>query len=308
MKNVKIILSIIFLGFVGTLVYLLFSTIIPPPPPPPEKDYFKRIENQIDSLEFEPENKLNLEKFNRITYTIKKYAESGLLDSIKQDNDTKREILEKDLISVYSVKFVKQAMYVFQRSEWRQTDISQIRLGVNALINSPYLRRGTSVANDLENFISIIAKYDEITAFVDSCKNLSVPIDQVDSKFPDVSDKIRRSKQYLSEGLENSYVNNCLRLREDLENVPEFLFESNKRFILAKINLLGPKCAEFSSQNDFNKNISQKIGYEIDNLKYIYGDYFDNDDISNKIYTLDSLKNKYLIEKCYDYFKMIEKN
>ena len=90
--------------------------------------------------------------------------------------------------------------------------------------------------------------------------------------FPDVRDKIKKSRAYLENNLDNRHVNNCSRLKEGLKNLPNILFEKHISYLTNKINSNGGRYTEFTTQPDFNEKIYKTLRTQVDVLdNEIYG-------------------------------------
>ncbi len=172
--------------------------------------------------------------YKDIQYHIADYHKQGFLGNNESDNNQWKEILSKNLYSAYAPKFADQAMYVFNGLEWETADLNVIRNEVKILKNSSYLQQGSQVAIKFKEIDSILKKYDEIADFISLCNNFSYSPDGMSDGFPDVSDKIQRSRAYLSNSLDNSYVNNCARLKDGLREIPKKLFDEHVNYLHKK--------------------------------------------------------------------------
>jgi hypothetical protein len=291
MKNVKIGIFVGFIVLIGFIILKMggegIGSLGGPDSTEISKELISSIQSKIDSLKKEPENKLSQEFYTKIKSDITAAAKAGKLGSNEQENKKNKEILEKNLYSVYAEKFVAQAMYIFKRSEWKQTDILQIRSGVKDLSASPYLKRGP-VDNSFTTIKGIITKHDEITAFVNSCKGFTVSPDQPEARFPDVTDKLTRAQQYLAGNLENPFVNNCQRLKEELTNVPKFLADNNYNYLFRKIEIRGGRYTELS-QTEYREGPQKKLRPEIDSFKRTFLEYSRANDLFGKLDAIENL-------------------
>lgn len=266
----KIVKTTLLIGFLVGIVFIIIkmvggggideledSVIV-------EKNQFIiEIDTKIDSLANQPEISFSQPLYKDVLYRINDYGSQQHFGDTEQKNNQVREALLKNLYSTYAPKYVEQAMYVFGRSEWKLSDMNLIRSELTALAKSPYLESQSEVANSFTKIRSILTKYDEIIAFVNSCKSLTVPVDQMDHKFPDVADKVQRSGQYLSANLENAFVNNCSRLKDELRNLPKYLGDINYAYLLKKIDFHGSRYTEFNLFNDYRTAITKKLRPEV---------------------------------------------
>lgn len=270
MKIVKITFLIGFLALMGFLLYSMGGEggISEPGQIGDEKNQFiEEIDRKIDSLANQPESTFSHQFYKDIHYRITDFASQQHFGQTESENNQVSESLHKTLYSTYAPKFVAQAKYVFSRSEWKVEELNLIRAEMRELSKSPYLESRSDMSNSFVEIRSILDKYDEISDFVNSCKIFSIPVQQLDNQFPDVTDKIQRSEQYLSANLENAYVNNCARLKEDLRNVRQYLSDNNYNYLLEKINYHGGRYTEFSITFDFQNAITRKLKNEVFSFK-----------------------------------------
>jgi hypothetical protein len=287
MKAVKIILAIVVVALIGIFVTKWLIHIAPADDPDiPKNLYTNRIESEIDSLKKIPENKFCNDYYLKVQASIAEYYKSGSLGltsykdgSIwkeKKDdnlNNQWNEILCKNLYSAYAPKFIKQAMYVFKRSEWKDNDLEFIRSEVKNLKSSAYLG-STGVVTSLDEINTILAKYDEVNNFIKSCNGYTYSNYDLHSTFPDVSDKIQRSRAYITNNLDNSFVNNCTRLKEELQTIPYVLFEKHLNYLIKKIHANGAKYtdSEFDKQREYDSAIYTPLRNQVDALNNdVYG-------------------------------------
>jgi len=270
----KIVKTTLLIGFLVGIVFIIIKMvgggggIGPEDSLSIEKNQFIiEIDKKIDSLANQPESGLSQQLYKDINYRINDYGSQQHFGDTEQKNNQVREALLKNLYSTYAPKYVAQTMYVFGRSEWKLTDINQIRSELTALGKSTYLESQSEVASSFTKIRSILAKYDEITSFINSCKSTTVPVDQLDNQFPDVADKIQRAGQYLSGNLENAFVNNCSRLKEELRSVPQYLADSNYAYLLKKIDFHGGRYTEFNTTNAYRTAITKKLRNEVDTFR-----------------------------------------
>lgn len=307
MKAVKIILTIVVVAIIGFFVTKWLINFIPPKDADlPKNQYTERDSILIDSLKKMPENKFCKEYYLKVQATIAEDYRNGSLGltsykdgSIwKEKNDDNlnnqwKEILSKDLYSAYAPKFVEQAMYVFSRSEWKNDDLKFIRNEVKNLKSSAYLG-STGLVTSFDEINTILAKYDEINNFINACKGFTYSNYELQSTFPDVSEKIQKSKAYITNNLDNSYVNNCTRLKEGLPAIPKILFDKHINYLSKKINDNGARYSEFNYQSDYSNTIYTPLRNQVDALNndiYGIGDYvFSNG--YNSVYNLLSDFNR----------------
>lgn len=308
MKAVKIILAIVVVAIIGFFVTKWLINIPPPPPIDlPKNPYTERIEREIDSLKKMPESKFCQTYYNDVQYRINDYFNQEFLGKNLIYNSQWQEILSKNLYSAYAPKFVEQAMYVFSRSEWKNDDLKFIRNEVKNLKSSAYLG-STGLVTSFDEINSILTKYDEINNFIDACKGYTYSNYDLESTFPDVSDKIQKSRAYITNNLDNSYVNNCTRIKEGLQEIPKILFDKHINYLKKKITDNGARYDEYTYQLDYSNTIYTPLKRQVDALdNEIYGidpDIFYKEFLGVKfllgIYNSDATnyyKKKYKIER-----------
>jgi len=266
MKAVKIILAIAVVAIFGFFGTKWLINIDPPKDIYlPINQYTERIESEIDSLKKMPENKFCQKYYNDLQFRINDYFNQGFLGKNESDNSQWQEILSKNLYSAYAPKFVEQAMYVFRRSEWKNDDIKFIRSEAKILKSSTYLGN-TGLVTSFDEINTILAKYKMINGFINACKGFAYSNYDLETTYPDVSEKIQKSRAYIANNLDNSYVNNCTRLKEGLQAIPKILFEKHISYLTKKINDNGARYSEFHFQSDYSNTIYTPLRHQVDAL------------------------------------------
>jgi hypothetical protein len=301
MKYIKIILAVAVVGVIGFFIWYWSVTIGKvTPPSPPVNLHTKNIQSQIDSLKNMPSDVFCQKFYKDIEGDIKEFFDEGHLGNSKEENKQWKDILSKNLYSAYASKFADQAMYVFNGTEWDSNDLIFIRSEVNKLKSSSYLKNG-SIAVSFNSIIDILGKYEEISGFITSCNNFYYPDNDISANYPDQSDKIQKSKDYLSNNLDNNYVNNCSRLRVDLNGIPNILFSKHVMYLKNKINVYGVRYFDFDKQTYFLKDIYNPLKAQLDDLKNdVYN--IDNSYFSSEYSILSSKLSTYNTNAYY-YFK-----
>ena len=278
MKAVKIILAVVVVAIIAFFVTKWLINIDPPKDIDlPKNQYTERIEIEIDSLKKMPESKFCQKYYNDVQYRISDYFNQGFLGNNESDNSQWQEILLKNLYSAYAPS----------RSDWKNDDLKFIRNEVKNLKSSVYLG-STGLVTSFDEINTILAKYDEINNFINACKGYTYSNYDLESTFPDVSDMIQKSRAYITNNLDNSYVNNCTRLKEALPAIPKILFDKHINYLTQKINDNGARYGEFNYQSDYSNTIYTPLRNQVDALNndiYGIGDYvFSN--IYNSVYNL----------------------
>jgi hypothetical protein len=304
MKALKISLAAIVLAaiafFVLKGIIITRETI---PPPPPENEFTKRVEKKIDSLSHLSDRKFCKDFYGEIMYDINTYFEDRRLGETPADtsgNRQNKEHFTSNLYSTYAAKFVKQALYVFDGQEWKIDDLNFIRNEYQTLRKSKLLVKGSPVDKQFTEIQTILSKYDEIVGFISACKNFSYSNKSLGTYFPiaEIQDKISQKVTYQNKGLGNTYVNNCIRLHEELREIPQALFKAHIRYLDNKIDEFSGFYSECPSQKVYADKVYLPLKSEIDAL--------DSDIYSvanfDREYTRLSNKWKADSQKAYEYF------
>jgi hypothetical protein len=217
--------------------------------------YFRGVQASID--EFYSNDFLGQSPFQSGNITVWQKDE--------EYNKEWREILSKNLYSAYAPKLVEQAMYVFRGSEWKNVDIEIIRREVKTLKNSKYLG-ATGIISSFNEIDEILNKFDEVNLFINSCKGFAHSNYNLESIYPDVSDKIIRSKAYISSNFNNNYLGNCTRLKNELSEISEILFKKHIGYLTKKIHDNGVRYNEFDFQSDYSNAIYTPLRNQVDAL------------------------------------------
>jgi hypothetical protein len=270
MKAIKIILAVAVVAVIGFFVWKWVVTIIKPDKiTPPKNQFTARIKSEIDSLSKSPANVFCSKLDSIIQYHITDYHKQGFLGKSASDNDQWKEILQKNLYSAYAPKFAEQAMYVFGGSDWKTDNLKFIRSEIKKLQSSAYLEQSSSVGTSFKNIQSILAKYDEIVGFIAASNNFSYSYYGILDRFPDVSDKVHKSRAYLANNLDNAYVNNCTRLKGDLRAIPQALLNKHGAYLRTKIQENGEKYTDSQYnkyQSDYSNNIYTPLRNQIESV------------------------------------------
>lgn len=307
MKIIKTIIAVAVITIIGFFIWKWLVVIDKPKEiTPPINQFTEKIESEIDSLKQMPANIFCKKFYNDIQYLIIDYHQKKFLGKSVSDNNQWQEILSKNLYFAYAPKFIEQTMYIFSHSEWKNDDLQFIRSEVDSLNSSPFLDSTGPVANSFNSISAILAKYDEIICFIYTCNSFSYSVYELNNSFPDLSDKIQKSRACLAENSENQYVNNCTRLNLGLQEIPKKLFGKHVIYLQRKINRHGGRYAEFNYQSEYSNIIYTPLKNQIDDLdNKTYGignNAFDSG--YNSLYNLLSSCNR----NATDYFfRIIEK-
>ncbi|MCL2312735.1 MAG: hypothetical protein FWC41_09680, partial [Firmicutes bacterium] len=142
-----------------------------------------------------------------------------------------------------------------------------------------------------------------IAGFISTCNNFSPSYYGVSDYFPNVNDKVQKSRTYINSNLDNSKVNNCERLKAGLREIPKKLFDKHITYLHKKINENGSRYKEFNYQSDYSNTIYTPLKNQIDALDNdVYGvsdNVFENE--RNTLENLLSNRNRDAV----DYFRQL---
>ncbi|MFY7937515.1 MAG: hypothetical protein ACOVOQ_09060 [Flavobacterium sp.] len=300
MKTIKITLSIIVVITITFFVIRSFSpTVKPGEIQQSGNPFIDKIQREIKALQLIPENKLCNNCYRELVYHLDDYHKNSKLGKTKLENDQWKDNLSKLLYAAYTDKFIKQAYFVFNHSEWAISDLVFIRKEYQELQNSPILERNSPIDKKFNEIKIVLNKYDEITSFVSSCKSFSFLKTELDIPFPleDVKNKISVAMRYRNNRLENSYVNICSRLHNELNEIPQTLFRAHVKYLDNLISHWSNSYTDYNTQKVYANAIfiplKKKI-IELDNEVYNITEF--NDEFLR-------LKNKWEKngENAYDY-------
>lgn len=283
MRIVKISLAI---AVIGIISFFVIQSLGGSPKidkvAPPGNPLAQKIEQEIKSLSNLPENKFCNVKYNEVKYYIDDYYKSQLLGKNKYENNQWKEILSKNLYSVYSSKFIKQSYYVFNKSEWNIQSIAFIRSECITLRKSEFLEKGSPIDNSYSKIQLILSKYDEINNFVASCKGFSYSDYSLNSTYPllNIKQKIARVAVYKKNKLENDFVNNCVRIHNQLNEIQQSLFNSHYKYLLNKFRNWQELYSQYNSFNEYRSILFMPLKRELDLM-------------DNTIYHASDFKNKH---------------
>jgi hypothetical protein len=280
MNKIKIILTVSVIATICVFIYIWFSAIILPTTPPEAKNvYTKEIQRKINLLSKAPIASFSVQEYKDIEFSINEFFKSGYLGITpyqdgkitkeKKDENNNlqwRDILLKNLYSVYSQKFIDQSMYVFKGTAWVINDLAFIRSEVRKLKNSLYLIPNSAIDDSLSIIQSIISEYDTINNFLGECNNFHSTNNEFESTFPDVSQKIQASRSFSAQVSNHTYLRNCSRLQNGLNQVPEILFDKHVNFLTDKINTYGNMYESYTSQREYSNAIYTPIRNQLDVL------------------------------------------
>jgi len=287
MKAVKIILAVAVVGIISFFAWKWWQPDIPPLSDslPPPNEFVTRVQRRIDSLKTLPTNLFCREVGKEIHDEITKFYEGGLLDKNRNYNEQRKENLSAELYTAYALKFIDQAAYVFDNSEWKITNLNIIRKGIDSLLRSPYLDPNREIAGMLKDHKGTLAKYDEIVNFIASC-NDSLHFSYEIEEIFEAGDKIKKADHYINSNMDGSKVQNCPRIEIALKKIPNTLFDKHISYLDTKIRKHGEAYKDTTCQ--YRQTIVEPLKTQIDNISDIY-----QAPDAKKIEDLEELLNRY---------------
>jgi hypothetical protein len=279
MKAVKIILVVVVIGLIAFFVNKwLVDPIEKPSVALAENQFREKIAEDIKDLSNLPDNKFSKETYNSVKSLIEDFYKPhppqypyGRLGNTQLENDQWKENYSKNLYVAYADKFIKQAFYVFNNSEWQISNLAFIRSECQLLRNSKFLENGSPVDKSFSKIQQILGKYDEINNFLATSRNFASPGYSLSSNFPfsNLKIKISRIDTYKKNNLDNVYVNKCARLHLGLANNKKYLIDTYLNYLDRKIvNWTGKyKQFQFTSFNEYQSIIYNPLKTELENFK-----------------------------------------
>lgn len=278
MKKVKISIAVIVLLAIGAAILFGIQSVDPPPPPTPvDTQFITQIEKEIQQLKEKPNNKFCKDYYKEVLFHIDEFSKPappkypyGRFGKTQSDNKHWKEILEKNLYSAYTQKFIKQSKVVLNGSEWKSDDLKFIQNEINTLSKSKLFVQGGAIANEFKTIQTALNKYNEIVSFIASCKSFSFLGTSIDKdRFPvtEVQSKISRAASFRQNSLGNEYVNNCTRLHEQLKEIPQQLFNKHVDYLDNKINDWSDMYCNYGGGfKDYSQTLYTPLRNEINDL------------------------------------------
>ncbi len=289
MNNLKITLVVIVVMAILAGIFFWIQSIRPPGTVKPvENPFIEQIETDIKQLKSKPDNAFCKDSYREIAYKINEFHKGKRFSTDPAVNDQEKKNLESNLYVTYAEKFIFQSKTFFCASQWNPDDLAFIQAEKNELKSSRLLVEGSPVDNEFTTLQTVLDKYAEIQSFISSCYSFDYSETDLSARFPiaDVQNKIDRVNSLLGNKLENVFVNNCIRLHDELRKVPQVLFEKHVYYLDRKIDNWSGMYPNYNSQNDYFNNLYTPIKNEIEAL----------DDVVYNVSNLDNEYNKLLIK------------
>ena len=130
------------------------------------------------------------------------------------------------------------------------------------------LSAGSPVDNELRSIQKVLDKYKEVVSFISASRGFSYSEFERDSFFPveDVKSKISRAESLRQNHLENGYVDNCIRLHDDLKEIPQTYFEAHIAYLDKKIDIWSNKYPNYTSQKEYANLLYNPLKDQIERL------------------------------------------
>ncbi|MEZ5013572.1 MAG: hypothetical protein R2794_04710 [Chitinophagales bacterium] len=238
-------------------------------PPSPINQYVKKIDDSIASIQTMPDNVFCKKLYDEIQADIDLYYKDSKFDrdDTLKNSDIKME-LENNLYSAYSQKFIAETKYVFNGTKWEFDDLRFIKSEIVRLKASEFLKKGSQVDSELNEIKLALSKYDEIVSFIVTCNSFNYPDFKSFSEYPirDVKVMILRAKNLLGDNLENKYVGHCVRLRNELNGIPQVFFDKHVLYLDHKIEYFAGMYINYNSSAEYFAELHRPLSIEIEEM------------------------------------------
>lgn len=270
MKAIKttLVITVIVLISIGTKMWIsdtgeIGKIILPQNP------FTEKIEQEIELLKSKPDHTFCKEYYTEVNFHINDFYKQNRFGNTTSENDQWKENFDKSLYTTYTEKFIKQAFYVFQRSEWEIEKLKFIQKEVELLSKSSLLEKGSDVSKKFAKIELILNKYYEVVNIIAQNQKFSYTSTGLLDNFPieEIKKRIADITLLKSNHLGNEYVNNCKCLHEQLKTIPHSLFRAHVRYLDQKIDKWSDFYRTSNSQIDYANTLYKPIRSEIDQLE-----------------------------------------
>lgn len=273
MNKTKTILLILALVGLGVLAYTLTNqkteeledvTLT-------DNKFINEINGLIDDLKNSDEAKFSKVDYDNIIYLIDEYLDNNKISAQWSAN------LRKKVEYIYFEKFVKEAEYAFNQSNWSTSNITYVRNETQRLNNSSFLQEKAG----LKPIERVLNEYDEIKSFMAKAQSYagSNSINSMMQKFD-----ITTVDNYLSEAnaklKTSSKVKNNIQLMNELKNVPNLMYKKHLFFLSEKV-----KKAQGEGYSRYGKDYTRFYNGV---CQPIFDDINDFKDVANQKYGVTS--------------------
>lgn len=235
-----------------------------------DNPFINKIQQEIIAIRQKPENTFCKDVYEIADYHINDNHQHNRFGKNTIENDQWKDILSKELYATYSDKFVKQSYYFFNQSAWPTSDLDFIRNECRKLQNSSLIERSSPIYKKLSEINAIVHRYDQIMGFIISCNNFSFSQTKLEVSFPidDIQSKISVANGFKDSNLGNSYLNNCIRLHNELGKIPQVLFRAHVRYLDNLITYWSNNFTGYQTQRTYANELYNPILDRINQLDY----------------------------------------
>jgi outer membrane biosynthesis protein TonB len=230
--------------------------------------YVEQMQQDISTIRNYSELEFCSDLYKNAIDNISEYSTKKILG---QNNDTNRQMqraLSEELYNAYAGTFVKQAFYFFNNSDWGMDSLQFVNDETSALAKSDFLERGSRVADNLNEIIEILQRYNEIAEFIASVRehaHSDVQYKSINTKYPVSADQsfIAKAETFESNNLGNQYLNQCRRIHDALHGIPDNLYSRRMRYLENKVSYFSNQYDAFNTYNEYNSKLGSKIDSEL---------------------------------------------
>ena len=236
-----------------------------------DNKFINEINGLIDDLKNSAEAKFSKDDYDKIIYLIDEYHDNNKISPQWSAN------LRKKVEYIYHDKFIKEAEYVFNQSNWSASDITFIREETKRLNNSPYLQEKAG----LKPIERVLSEYDGIQSFITRAKSYanSNTITSMTQEF-DISTVDNYLNEAKAKLKTSSKVKNNQQLMNELKKAPHLMYNKHLAFLREKV-----KKAKGEGYSKYNKDYTRFYNGV---CQPIFDDINDFKDVANQKYGVTS--------------------
>jgi len=167
--------------------------------------------------------------------------------------------------SIYIKKFIDYSFLYFKGTEWSTIQLNFIRNESLRIKSSMKPGSNLSRLNEIQD---IFYKYDEIKGFISECSSINFPTGSISDKFPlfKAQSLMIKANDYLTNNMENVYLNNCIELKSNLKDINRVLFDKHIIYVETNINTFCSKYSSFKCVKEYNSGVLKYIEFQINSL------------------------------------------